>query len=256
MSEDKHVAASVKPRKGFYRKEGDGQELDYKKTWAKNGYGKLVYQIHHIIPEDAIYNKAVSKIKDDDKRWFVKACLLRSPWNINDAHNLIGLPDLYTFLIHFDRKRGHDQAKVKSKGDGSYIANKIRRLNQRSNKDDDWINLDSLFSELSEAGSSPEHYPVHLPVSWGHTKYNYAVADDIKANVIDPLNEIADEHKIVFDNVASIFKALTDVWKSYLLTRAATATYETWCLRYKTPTVPEDTWRTPFTMHTKSSSIT
>ncbi|GAB5537524.1 MAG: hypothetical protein Rubg2KO_37730 [Rubricoccaceae bacterium] len=255
-AEDKHLADTIKPREGFYRKEGDGQELDYKKTWSGNGFGKMLYQIHHIVPEDAIYNKAVELVKNDDKRKLVKTCMLKSKWNINDADNLIGLPDLYSFLIYFDRKKGNDDdEKVGNKGEGTYIRNKISRLNQRSKKKDDFIDLKSLFGELGSAGANPETYPVHLPVSWGHTKYNYAVADDIKKKVINPINKKGEEHKVVLKNVAQGFKDTTSKWKDYLKTRAATATYDTWKLRYKKPKVSEDTWRTPFTMHTKSSSI-
>ncbi|MEO0559114.1 MAG: hypothetical protein AAF170_13130 [Bacteroidota bacterium] len=258
-----HESDDIKPRKGFFRKHGDGQELNYETEWknaGKKGYGSLIYQVHHILPEDSIYNKAVLKISNADKRTFVEKCLYKTPWNINAPVNLIGLPDLYSFLIYFDRKKGNSQAdKVSADGKSSdasgYIKNKISRLNQRSKNPDDYIDLKSLFGDLGKAGSSPEHYPVHLPVSWGHTRYNYAVADDIKSNVIDPLNAIADQHKIVFENVASIFDALASTWEAYLISRAATATYDTWQLRYTTPPTPEATWRTPFTMHDASSTI-
>ncbi|PAP75735.1 hypothetical protein [Rubrivirga marina] len=258
-AEDKHVAASVKPRKGFYRKEGDGQTKDYEKTWAKNGYKKLIYQIHHIIPEDAIYNKAVDKIKNDDKRRLVKVSMLRSKWNINDPDNLIGLPDLYSFLIYFDRKRKSasdtsvDASHVKGNQDGGYILRKIKRLNQRSSNTKDFIDLPSLFGQTSAADASPERYPVHLPVSWGHTKYNYAVADDIQSDVINTIEETAEEHELDFVDVASEFETIASDRKTYLLDRAATATYELWQKRYEG--VAESTWRTPFTMAEPSSPL-
>ena len=264
-SEDKHVADSVKPRKGFYRKEGDGQEKDYKKEWSGHsssawgggGYGKLLYQIHHIVPEDAIYNKAVDKMSNEDERKMVKTCMLKSEWNINDDANLVGLPDLYAFLIYFDRKKGNDKdAAVTNNNEGTYIKNKISRLNQRSRKKDDYIDLETLFGEIGSAGASPEKYPVHLPVSWGHTKYNYAVADDVIAEVINKVKKASKEHKLDITTVSSEFNQLSIDWKNYLKGRAGGATYETWKTRYNTPPAAEAAWRTPFTMHTASSTIT
>lgn len=258
-AEDKHVAATVKPRKGFYRKEGDGQTKDYEKTWAKNGYQKLIYQIHHIVPEDSIYNKAVDLMKNDADRVFVKTCMLRSKWNINDAANLVGLPDLYSFLIYFDRKRKSeaedavDASHDKGNADGGYILRKIKRLNQRSGDTKDYIDLPSLFGQTGDEGASPEYYPVHLPVSWGHTQYNKDVAGEVKTHVINFAKKQAKDHKLDFVNVAAAFTTIASGRKSYLTARAATATYALWQQRYAD--VPEATWRTPFTMAAPSSPL-
>lgn len=265
MAEDQHLADTVKPREGFYRKEGDGQTKDYKSEWAGHsatawsggGYGKLLYQIHHIVPEDSIYNKAVDKMSNEEERKTVKTCMLRSKWNINEDANLVGLPDLYAFLIYFDRKKGNEKKDaVTNSGEGTYIRNKISRLNQRSKKADDYIKLESLFGELGDAGASPEKYPVHLPVSWGHTKYNYAVADDVTKKVINKVKKAAKEHKLDVTTVAPQFNQLSTKWKNYLKGRAGSATYETWKTRYDTPPAAESAWRTPFTMHDASSTIT
>lgn len=258
--EDKHLADTVKPRKGFYRKQGDGQTKDYAKEWessGKRGYGELLYQVHHVIPEDSIYNKALYTIGDEAQRKYIKTCLLRSEWNINDYDNLIGLPDLYSFLIYFDRKRAGkanekvDNTSDKGGKDGGYIMRKIKALNDRT-KSKSFIDVPGLLGKAGDASTSPEKYPVHLPVSWGHTKYNYTVADDVKSDVMNAVDEGKD-HAVEFVDVASTLNAIRDDYRQKLIDDATEATFDTWEKRHSG--VEESEWRPPFLMDEASSTL-
>lgn len=245
---DEHYSGDPAKRKGYFRKEGDGQTIKYR-SHCDRGFRKSIYQVHHIIPEDAIYNKAILKMTNAEKREYVLACLWITPWNINEKVNLIGLPDLSAFLIYFDKQKDDEQqaAQKKLRAETGYIGRKIKRFHELYEE----IKRIALFAEAA----NPETYPVHLPVSWGHTKYNYAVADQVKSDVIDALNELKDDHTIKPENIAATFDAIAADWETFLLARAANATYATWKKRYDTPKPAEMSWRKPFTMHTPSAPL-
>lgn len=254
----KHYSGDPDTREGYYRKDTDGQTIRYQTEWKKmkgpaKGFGESLYQIHHIIPETSIYNKMVYKISSATKREYMLKCMWISPWNINEKGNLIGLPDLYTFLIYFDKKqndeKGTDQGKSLLRGTSwSYVKGKMKAFEN--------VYKGAKRLALFDLAANPETFPVHLPVSWGHTKYNKNVANDLKTEVADTLSEVMKDHTVDPANIAKAFVDIANRRRAYLLTRAMNATYDTWKKQYDRPKVAEDTWRKPFTMDKASSPIT
>ena len=83
MAEDKHMA---KPRKRQSIVTGSS-------SYASNcttGFRKDAHQIHHILSLTCLAKRRQDYKKDAAK--YTEDCLYCTPWNINDGHNLIGLP--------------------------------------------------------------------------------------------------------------------------------------------------------------------
>ena len=205
-----HFSADPETRKGYFRKDSDGQSKRYQTVWkgmagAAKGFGESLYQIHHIIPETSIYNKMVYKIEDKAQRDYLLNCMWISDWNINGDINLVGLPDLFTFLIYFDSKKREEEeqerkAELEKSGHGGYISNKIKSFHSQYTKDKRKV----LLGE----NANPETYPVHLPVSWGHTHYNWDVADELKKKVAERLNAVKEDHKVDPKGVEAAFNSI------------------------------------------------
>lgn len=87
--EDTHIIKtrkrlSVLERDSTYR--ANTPEMDWMTT------EDVMWQAHHILCNHSVTDANIAKAIPKDDLPFAKACLWITPWKLNDAHNMIGLP--------------------------------------------------------------------------------------------------------------------------------------------------------------------
>lgn len=230
-----HLDRRKVARKGWFEKTKDDGKPAHKnyKTSCKNGKRGFLgprHEAHHIIPQTAIEESIADSKKDQryiaDVQWI-------TDWNINRPQNMIGLPTYHSYDQYY-------QGRARLVGPSG--SDKAKELV-------DWFN--SAFSLATRqrwlkafVGGSPENYPIHNPVNWGHTAYNAKVKDDLKQLVWGPLNDKKKQHQLDAKTVEGELGNLETDWHDHLTGRGATN--QTLWDRRLDPT--DNGWHKPFTM--------
>lgn len=195
-----HFRKTAGNRKGWFIKKKPNPTPNYKKI-CTDGYQGSRTEAHHIVPKTAV-DKSVGTY-DPPKRKYLKDVMWITDWNLNAKSNLIGLPTLDSFLIF-------EQQLVRLKKDQEYHA-KVNKAVTTFNKKP----LSTRKKILAKL-AAPDYYPIHNPVSWGHTVYNKEVKTELEDNVWGPLNEQQKKHNVDAKSVKSELEGVVDMNRDYL----------------------------------------
>jgi hypothetical protein len=226
----KHFERKKGNREGYFSKGKGNKTPNYKSIWKgdKTGFTGARKEVHHIVPQTSI-DQATTEIKEREKLNYIKNVKWVTPWNINNANNLIGLPTVYTYIMKGDAIKnmsGDQWAKLNA------WVSVIRR----------WSS--SLRRKYLNDNGDPEGFPIHNPVSWGHTEYNQKVAKEIKKKVWDPLKEKAKKHQEEPEKVDAKMRKLSGRWRKKLEDHPG-ATVEKWVIKNRRG---DRRWYKPFLM--------
>lgn len=151
------------------------------------------YNKHHILPgvSMGISITAASKDKpnlEEALRYFTK-------WNINEAHNLIALPTVYTYRALYGKQgeRTGPIARLAMKGLVFNAAGKLADI------------------------AGPGSLPCHQTTNWGHTDYNDLVEADLMEVWADVTIKM-EKHKVTSSDVSGAITAKETKWKTKLTT--------------------------------------
>ena len=234
----KHFKKTAANRAGWFQKGKPNPKPNYEKNWenmtpSPRGFEGGRSQVHHGVPQVSIDN-ATSQITDSDKSKYIKNVKWVTPWNINDDPNLIGLPTIWSYM-----QAAEDVSRL------SQTANGIAKLNALAKT------LNNLSKSVRDqalaawhAGHTPAGFPIHNPVSWGHTEYNKLVATDVKNEVFDPLKEKLKKHQENPETVEAVMNRLSRRWMKRLQNKQG-ATVAKWMIGNRSGSVA---WYTPFLM--------
>ena len=229
-----HLDKRTVKREGWFQKQKDANKPkpNYIKECkaAKKGYLGPRMEVHHILPQTSIEESVLECGKDIQ---YVTDVQYITPWNINSAVNLIGLPHYHAYDLYY-QGRARLAAQVQS--------DKIKDLVS-------WFNS---FASASRSkwlravfNVSPEGYPIHNPVNWGHTVYNSKVKTDLTRQVWHQINDKKKKHEFDAKTVEGALNDLADVYKGKLEKRGAKASQKKWDQRVDRN---NDDWHAPFTM--------
>ncbi len=117
-----------------------------------------LWEAHHILCNHSVEGRQI----DDDSKSFVEACLWITEWNLNDAHNMIGLPKNRQYINTLGTKPvnlpshqiGHNTAKGYTNEVTTYLKDKIwDTLNDK--REAHKINAQAIKEELK---SGSDHF--------------------------------------------------------------------------------------------------
>jgi hypothetical protein len=234
-----HIDKRKADRNGYFLKDEEGMpEKDYTKTCTR-GFKGGGYNAHHILPQTAI-KRSVNELKPRSRRRYITDVQYITKWNINNESNMIGLPHFRSYLFYYQYQDGElDEANPKLKKDGEIA--KVKRYINTFNK---WAKETRKGWLEAFAGQNPETYPIHLPVSWGHTDYNVEVKTKIQVQIWENLDEKQKAHDLDAQTVATELKTLSKHYYGKLRNRKD-AIRENWDKRYDRK---NKDWYKPFTM--------
>jgi len=201
---------------------------------GKRGYLGPRFEAHHIIPQTTIEESIRDSSKDStEKREYIRAVQYITEWNINHHDNMIGLPHYHAYDLYY---QGRDKLSIEiGEEQEKKLVAWFNKFKDKSRKK--WL------SQINKI--SPEGYPIHNPVDWGHVQYNEEIKQGIKENIWDQINEQQKKHELDAKNVAG---ELNDYAKSicdYLKRRGADTNKEKWDSRKNRN---DNDWYIPFTM--------
>jgi hypothetical protein len=236
----KHIDGKKRDRKGYFLKDEEGMpDRDYTETCTR-GFKGGGYNAHHIIPQTAL-KRSANELKRPKKRYITDVQYI-TDWNINNTNNMIGLPHFRSYLFYYQYNADQiDEENPKLKKDGEIA--KIKRYINTFNK---WTKetREGWLEDFTKRGN-PETYPIHLPVSWGHTDYNVEVKTKIKTQIWEPLDEKQKEHELDAQKVTKLLNDLSNHYYRKLRNRKD-AIRKNWNKRYDQKKNPD--WYKPFTM--------
>lgn len=232
----KHNAKTLK-REGYFEKGASGQ--DYRSN-CSSGFKGARWDAHHILPAysfacsiEGTADRSSSSFNvsalDKEKQEFIRNCLWVTPWDIDDAKNLIGMPQLNTFMMAYEESAA--DKLTRNVFDNEYMKARFKSFNNKKLSDrQSWFALTPT--------NDPTGYCVHRPVSWGHTEYNRAVAVELN-RIWKKLNKKKDEHSkdpkdhgIAPSAIASDIDSVLSSTKGDLQSRGANATKDNWHKQY------------------------
>jgi hypothetical protein len=233
-----HIDGKKFPRKGWFAKQEDGQPIPDYRGSCKDGYkGGVKWDAHHVIPQTAI----VQSIDEQPaaKRKYITTVQLITDWNINKSTNLRGMPQFISYLYYYRKQDGlvtNQDLKLKALQELAKVKGYINTFNNSKKA------LLRLYAGIKK---SPEHNPIHRPVSWGHTVYNVNVKSDLSSQVWSKVHEQKKAHKADAKTVQTVISDVARKWKRFLRTRGIGANRQKWnCRNNKS----NNTWYKPFTM--------
>jgi hypothetical protein len=151
----------VRDRIGVYYKYASS---DYRKECEKSccgGYHAHWWEAHHVLP-----GTVFSDLED-----FIKQCLGITNYNINKPYSMGGLPQLNAYILYFQKR------------DVEYDASKENLKHMER-----WSTLGRIKAMKKTQVRFPD-YPVHNPVSFGHTLYNEEVDEYLDNKIWDKIRE-------------------------------------------------------------------
>lgn len=237
MSE--HLDKRKVKREGWFQKNEKGMPTpDYRKS-CKSGFKGAKWDAHHVLPQTSI-ETSVGQFKGD-KRRYLRDVKYITKWEINKPGNMLGMPQFISYLFYYQAKDDEleeSNPKIKKAGETARVKgyadtfNKTRKALRQA-----W------YKGLSK--QSPEGYPIHRPVSWGHTVYNDEVQSDLKTKVWDPLNAQKKKHKTDAATVASVLNKMSTKYRNKLTKRGGGTSRKKWNRRTDKN---DNDWYEPFTM--------
>ena len=234
-----HLDRRTVTREGWFQKKEKGMpDPDYRATCG-SGFKGARWDAHHLIPQTSIEQSSGS-FKGDKKR-YINDVKYITKWVINNQGNMLGMPQFASFAFYYqaiEDKLDEDNPRMQAAGEQGKVQRYARTFNRAARAARrEW------FKNLSK--QSPEGYPIHRPVSWGHTKYNVDVKSDLKSEIWDPLDEAKKKHTTDATTVAGQLTSMSNRLKRRLKSRGGGTTLRKWRKRNdKTDT----TWFKPFTM--------
>jgi len=140
------------------------------------GYHGHRWEAHHVLP-GVVFTWALEQDVDE----CIAESLDTTPYDINDANSLLGLPKLTAYILFYQndptmqrppkaKELTTTMARWKNGSVGMYQTD-IDRLK-------------------SKAATDPGNLPVHTPVNWGHTEYNKMVYKKLDDEVFEPLRTL------------------------------------------------------------------
>lgn len=216
------------------KKEGEFDKSPNYRTICRgcdHGYHLGLWQAHHVLPGVALQKATIEKqVNNAEKATYIENCKWITKWNLNAHANMMGLPTIWDYII-----------AEKIKQAAASTSEVIRLSDYRSSL------IKSLVNLLGKAFVGPNNLPAHNPVSWGHVDFNGEVADFLKTEIWDHLNENKEEHKI---NPESIEGQLKDASTHFISTLEARGqrgegTEKEWPRRFDSGNT---TWFHPFSM--------
>ena len=232
-----HVDGKKLDRKGWFAKKEDGQPIsDYRKSCGDGFKDGVKWDAHHVLPQTAIVQSIDTQ--KAPKRKYITIVQLITDWNINKTENLLGLPQFISYLYYYRRQDdlvSEQSPKLSGVGELAKVKGYINTFNKARR---------ALLKTYAGITISPENYPIHRPVSWGHTDYNQKVKGDLK-RVWDGIQEQQKAHQMDATTVEGALNTLATNWKKYLRARGVGANRQKWDCRND---VTNKSWYHPFTM--------
>lgn len=235
-----HLDRRKVKREGWFQKKEKGMPgpADYRDA-CKAGFKGARWDAHHVIPQTSIEQSSGS-FKGDKQR-YVRDVKYITKWVINNEGNMLGMPQFASFAFYYqaiEDKLDEDNPRIQAAGEQGKVLRYARTFNRAAKAARrEW------FKNLSK--ESPEGYPIHRPVSWGHTKYNVDVKSDLKTEIWDPLDEAKKKHSTDAKTVAGQLTNMSNRLKRRLTKRGGGTTLRKWRKRYDKT---DKTWFDPFTM--------
>lgn len=253
---DTHRAKILGERKGWFEKNMDGNPKNSKKDYRENcgdGYHGPRWEAHHILPKESIKQsiegapvrpgsptQGVSAIEVEGYADFFEDLKWITPWNLDDPHNLVGMPHLNSFMMYFDQTTlslNPDNPKLEEQAAaivGGYMRKRTLSFNSKKKGDR------QKWKDLLDKEGSPEGYTIHQYVNWGHTEYNRLVAKELQ-RLWRGLTRKKDEHvaspeEMGIDpaQVAQDLRGVSDTYRKFLEKRGRNATVDNWAKGYRT----------------------
>jgi hypothetical protein len=209
------------------------------KDLCKSGFLGGRSEAHHILPVEAIA-RSVDQLSSA-KRPFVHYVKHVSDWDVNLDANLMGLPTVHSYELHYQ-----DRATLQPSSKSKKLRELVEWFNTRYKKSTRGAYLAEVRAQ------SPYGYPIHNPVSWGHTVYNDEVEDWLVKNVWRKLEKMAQLHNDdpqnnpdPEQNVPTLLTNRASTLRQNLINRAALTSEDKWARRFNRN---DNTWYLPFTM--------
>lgn len=234
-----HLDRKKVKRQGWFQKKEKGMPDPNYRATCTSGFLGARWDAHHLLPQTSI-EKAVGQFKDP-KRKYLSDVQYITNWVINNGGNMLGMPQFASFLFYYQAKEGllaAQNPKLGTAGEGAKVkayANTFNSVAKAARQK--WL------KDLPK--QSPEGYPIHRPVNWGHTDYNDQVQADLKTKVWDPLDEKKKKHDVDAASVAGQLGGMSTSYRAKLKARGATTTHARWKKRYDKN---DNAWFKPFTM--------
>lgn len=229
-----HVDQSKLTRKGYFFKSEKGMPFKtYGRSCKNGGRGYLGprHEAHHVLPQTSIEGSTAASSKDQaylDKVKYI------TDWNINHKGNMMGLPQYHAYHLYY-QGLADMEAETDSEREGALVDwfNKFRATSRKK-----WLGL-------LQQTESPEGFPIHNPVNWGHVKYNDQVQQMLVEEVWDQLDDQRQDHELDATTVKAQLEDISQTAYDYLVQRGGKTSKERWRRRDD----PDDNgWYPPFTM--------
>ena len=180
---------------------------------------------HHILP---IHTLGSDHLVPDDKIDFFHNCMAMTEWDINDGHNLIGLPtrDVY---------REYDQGKKDRLGVGPSGQGATTNLSV----------LRSFAARLGMFGVIPD-LPCHQN---HHSEYNKGVIDYLQQQIWRPLAREQEKCSLSGVTLRSQLRGASKHWRDFLESRGRECQGASHCWVHRNDKGYDKFWYIPFSMH-------
>jgi len=236
-----HLDKRKNKRKGWFNKGKDAKPAhkNYRKSCkaGNRGFQGPRSEAHHVVPQTSIEESKEEYINnnggDKDTARYVNDVQYITDWNINDPHNMVGLPTFHSYEQYFQLKEKLD-VNATGNDTGKDLIKWFNKFSKKTRKK--WL-------KEFQAGSTPEKNCIHNPVSWGHAKYNDRVKVELVSNVWDQIQITRNDHSLDAAAVQTELNNMSDTWYGRLVSRASKATLAQWKKR-----APGTDWYEPFTM--------
>ena len=237
---DEHLRKKDFVRQGYFEK---CDRKTYRKNCIGGGRGYLGYwhEAHHILPATSM-SQSVEEAQGNDlkKIKYIDFIQYVTIWDINDASNMVGLPNLIAYELYYQNKINLKRTYDRVKGMFDHFKKRFSlTAKQRA--------LEKVRK------NNPDGWPIHNPGNWGHLAYNDEVMTEIKTNIWDILSYKWKEHKVDSDTVKEELETWSEINFDYLQERGADASLELWERRFD---LDDDGWYTPYTMYDVENPMT
>ena len=267
---DAHRAKILGERKGWFEKNMDGNPIEkkYRDNCEKLGYNGPRWEAHHIVPKtsigfsiEGVPNRPSSPYKlsaeSVERREFIRDLIWITPWNIDDQHNLVGMPHLNSYMMYYQRGQltATNPKLVAAGGELAYMAKRIASFNNKTKS------LRQTWKEMLDATGSPEGYCIHQYVNWGHTEYNRKVAKSLRSmwGKYQKKKDAHGEDPTEGIDPSTIERDLRNIAKGYgrrLQARGQNAKEENWNKQFQDQPEYDPGWYKNFTMENGWNPIT
>jgi hypothetical protein len=174
---------------------------NYAKNCPSNsGYLGDYHNVHHLVPCTSINHSLITYLdkKKEKAPTYLKALSRFTDWNVNLGYNLIGLPFEHAYALAYNKAT--NQALV------DLLAKLLPK--QR------------IWKMAAVAIPGAVKYPVHLPTSFGHVKYNKLVEVELDMIWTELAVETDEKHEpIDATDMGQMIKAVGDGFKALLVAK-------------------------------------